>query len=62
MSVTGFNSANQTVRYVGNYLDYSDVMYHEETTLTRGICGWYFAYDKLTNYNAGFAPMICNYD
>jgi hypothetical protein len=25
-----------------------------------GICGWYYAYDRLTNTNAGFAPKLCN--
>ena len=24
-----------------------------------GICGWYYAYDKNTKFNSGFAPKFC---
>jgi len=61
VAVTSYSEVREQVKYVGNYLDYSDMMVHPETTLVRGICGWYYAYDKRTNYNAGFAPIICDY-
>ena len=62
VGVTGYNTAEETLTYAGNYLDYSNVIGFSVDTLQQGICGWYFAYDKATNYNAGFAPIICDFD
>jgi len=59
VGLSAYLPQTETYYGIGRILDYSELALWSETEMNYGICGWYYAYDRQTGTNAGFAPKLC---